>query len=91
MAIRNRNERPNGDKIEIDLSGPDGNAFVLLKLASNLCNRLGYSEEKRERVLDEISFTASDKTGEKILINKEYIKKNLGDLVSDTDLSKFIL
>ena len=57
MAIRNRNERPNGDKIEVDLSGPDGNAFVLLKLASNLCRRLGYSEEKRERVLDEMRLT----------------------------------
>ena len=57
MAIRNRNERPNSGKIEIDLSGPDGNAFVLLKLASNLCRRFGYSEEKRERVLDEMRLT----------------------------------
>ena len=44
-----------------------------------------------EKVLDEISFTASDKAGQKININAEYIKKNLGDLVKDTDLSKFIL
>ena len=44
-----------------------------------------------EKVLDEISFTASDKSGQKITINKDYVKKNLGDLVKDTDLSKFIL
>ena len=44
-----------------------------------------------EKVLDEISFNASDKSGEKIIINSEYVKKNLGDLVKDTDLSKFIL
>ena len=44
-----------------------------------------------EKVLDEISFTASDKAGEKIVIDKNYVKKNLGDLVKDTDLSKFIL
>jgi len=44
-----------------------------------------------EKVLDEISFTASDKAGQKIKIDKDYVKKNLGDLVKDTDLSKFIL
>ena len=44
-----------------------------------------------ERVLDDISFTATDRAGEKIEINSEYINKNLGDLVKDTDLSKFIL
>ena len=44
-----------------------------------------------ERVLDEISFTATDRAGEKITINSEYIKKNIGELVKDTDLSKFIL
>ncbi len=44
-----------------------------------------------ERVLDEISFTATDRGGEKITINADYVKKNLGELVKDTDLSKFIL
>ncbi len=44
-----------------------------------------------ERVLDEISFTATDKAGEKITIDANYVKKNLGELVKDTDLSKFIL
>ena len=44
-----------------------------------------------ERVLDEISFTATDKAGEKVTIDSNYIKKNLGELTKDTDLSKFIL
>ncbi len=44
-----------------------------------------------EKVLDEISFTATDRSGEKIVINSEYVKNNLGELVKDTDLSKFIL
>ncbi len=44
-----------------------------------------------EKILDEISFTATDRAGEKIIINKEYIDKNLDSLVKDTDLSKFIL
>ena len=44
-----------------------------------------------ERILDDISFTATDRSGEKIIINSEYVKKNLDELVKDTDLSKFIL
>ena len=44
-----------------------------------------------ERVLDEISFTATDRSGEKITVDSDYIKKNIGELVKDTDLSKFIL
>ena len=44
-----------------------------------------------ERILDEISFTATDRSGEKIIIDSKYVKENLGQLVKDNDLSKFIL
>ncbi|MFL2902292.1 MAG: ATP-dependent protease ATPase subunit HslU [Candidatus Pelagibacterales bacterium] len=44
-----------------------------------------------EKILDEISFTATDRSGEKIIIDKAYVEKNIGELVKDTDLSKFIL
>ena len=44
-----------------------------------------------EKVLDDISFTATDRGGEKIVIDSNYVTKNLGELAKDTDLSKFIL
>ena len=44
-----------------------------------------------EKVLDDISFNATDRSGETIVINKKYVQDNLGNLVKDTDLSKFIL
>jgi len=44
-----------------------------------------------ERILDEISFTATDKAGETILINAEYVEEQVGDLARNTDLSRFIL
>ena len=44
-----------------------------------------------EKVLDDISFNATDKAGETITIDKKYVNDNLGTLVKDTDLSKFIL
>ena len=44
-----------------------------------------------ERVLDDISFEASDKSGQTITIDADYVKTNVGDLAKDADLSKFIL
>jgi ATP-dependent HslUV protease ATP-binding subunit HslU len=44
-----------------------------------------------ERVLDEISFSASDKKGEQITIDAAYVGKMLSDIVKDQDLSRYIL
>ena len=44
-----------------------------------------------EKVLDDISFNATDKAGETITVDQKYVQDNLGNLVKDTDLSKFIL
>ncbi|HEX5998459.1 MAG TPA: ATP-dependent protease ATPase subunit HslU [Hyphomicrobiaceae bacterium] len=44
-----------------------------------------------ERVLDEISFDATDKDGETVTINAAYVEARIGDLAKNADLSKFIL
>src|SRR5262245_412119 len=44
-----------------------------------------------ERVLDEISFEATDKGGETIRIDATYVRARIGDLAKNADLSKFIL
>jgi len=44
-----------------------------------------------ERVLDEISFTATDKFGETVTVDADYVTDNLGELAKNADLSKFIL
>ncbi len=44
-----------------------------------------------ERVLDEISFTAPDREGEEVLIDSDYVRKSVGELAADTDLSRYIL
>ena len=44
-----------------------------------------------EKVLDDISFNATDRAGETVTVDKVYVNNNLGNLVKDTDLSKFIL
>jgi ATP-dependent HslUV protease ATP-binding subunit HslU len=44
-----------------------------------------------ERLLDEISFTASERSGESITIDAAYVRDQVAGLAKDTDLSKFIL
>ena len=44
-----------------------------------------------EKLLDEISFTASDRSGETIIIDRKDVQKNVAELAENTDLSKFIL
>ncbi len=44
-----------------------------------------------ERVLDDISFTATDRAGETVTIDGAYVRKTVGDLAKNADLSRFIL
>ena len=80
----------------VDLDFSDNGIDMLAKLSTEVNATVENIGARRlhtiiEKVLDEISFTASDKAGQKIKIDKDYVKNNLGDLVKDTDLSKFIL
>jgi ATP-dependent HslUV protease ATP-binding subunit HslU len=44
-----------------------------------------------ERVLDEISFTAPDRSGDQVQVDAAYVEKHIGDLAKNADLSRFIL
>lgn len=44
-----------------------------------------------ERLLEVISFEATDKAGERVLVDRAYVEKNLGELVADEDLARYIL
>jgi ATP-dependent HslUV protease ATP-binding subunit HslU len=44
-----------------------------------------------ERLLESVSFDAADRSGSHVLINREYVEGNLGELVKDQDLSRYIL
>ena len=53
--IRSISEKPRSPTpIEIDLTGPKGNAYYLLGLANNLSRQLGHSDFKRECILEEM-------------------------------------
>jgi ATP-dependent HslUV protease ATP-binding subunit HslU len=44
-----------------------------------------------ERVLDDISFTATDRHGDKVTIDGAFVRKEVGELAKNADLSRFIL
>ncbi len=80
----------------VDLEFSEDGIDTIANLASEVNSSVENIGARRlhtiiERVLDEISFTATDRSGEKIVIDSKYVKENLGQLVKDNDLSKFIL
>ena len=80
--------------VEIDFTedGVDAIADVAVEVNSNVEN-IGARRlmTVMEKILDEISFDATDMDGEQITINEKHVRDNIGDLAKDADLSKFIL
>ena len=44
-----------------------------------------------ERLIEVVSFEATDKSGEKVNIDATYVQDHLGKLVADEDLARYIL
>ena len=57
--IKSKSEMPNRG-IEIDLTGPEGNAFVLLAYANRFAKQLGYSDHERNCLLDNMKLSTYD-------------------------------
>ncbi len=81
-----------GVELEITENAIDAIADIAVGLNSSVENigarRL---QTVMERVLDDISFNAPDKSGEKFKVDGDYVRENLGELAKNTDLSRFIL
>ena len=80
----------------VDLEFSEDGIDTIAKIASEVNATVENIGARRlhtiiEKILDDISFTATDRSGEKIIINENYINKNLGDLKKSSDLNKFIL
>jgi ATP-dependent HslUV protease ATP-binding subunit HslU len=81
-----------GVELEFAASAVDAIARVAVQVNSSVENigarRL---QTVMERVLDEVSFSASDRAHEKIVIDGDYVEEHIGDLAKNRDLSRFIL
>jgi ATP-dependent HslUV protease ATP-binding subunit HslU len=80
----------------IDLAFTDDAIEALAKVAVEVNSTVENIGARRlqtvlERVLDEISFTAPDRSGEAVSINGAYVRSQVEDLAKNADLSRFIL
>ncbi|BCH21389.1 ATP-dependent protease ATPase subunit HslU [Mesorhizobium sp. L-8-10] len=81
-----------GVRLEFTDDAIDSLAGIAVDLNANVENigarRL---QTVMERVLDEISYDAPDRAGTEVTIDADYVRKHVGDLAKNTDLSRFIL
>jgi len=78
--------------LEFTGDGVDAIADVAVEVNSKLEN-IGARRLQTviERVLDEISFSAPDRSGERVTVDGEYVRARVADLAKNTDLSRYIL
>ncbi|MDK1376067.1 MULTISPECIES: ATP-dependent protease ATPase subunit HslU [unclassified Sinorhizobium] len=79
-------------KLDFTEDAIDALAEVAVQLNTNVENigarRL---QTVMERVLDDVSFNAPDRGGQTVMIDADYVRKHVGDLAANTDLSRYIL
>eukprot|EP00919_Chromeraceae_sp_WS-2016_P010337 GHVR01024227.1.p1 GENE.GHVR01024227.1~~GHVR01024227.1.p1 ORF type:complete len:436 (+),score=77.56 GHVR01024227.1:1314-2621(+) len=81
---------------EVEVSFTDEGIRALAKIAADVNQSIENIGARRlytvmERVFEELSFSAPDRTGEKITVDGDFVEKNLGELTRSTDLSRYVL
>jgi ATP-dependent HslUV protease ATP-binding subunit HslU len=80
----------------VSLEFTDGAIAEIARLANQINERIENIGARRlhtvmERLVEDISFTASDRSGERLVIDPEHVRATVGHLLEGADLSKFIL
>ncbi len=80
----------------VDLAFTDDSIDAIADLAAEVNSTVENIGARRlqtilERVLDDIAFTASDRSGEAVTIDGDYVRAQVADLARNSDLSRFVL
>merc|ERR1712160_160653 len=80
--------------VQLDIT--DGAKKMIAKLATQINREVENIGARRlhtlvERLMEDLSFTATDRAGEKITMTEEDVEKAIGGMLGKTDLSRFIL
>jgi len=81
---------------EVEVTFTDEGIKALAKIAADVNLSIENIGARRlytvmARVFEELSFSAPDRTGEKITVDGDFVEKNLGELTRSTDLSRYVL
>ena len=80
----------------LDLSFTDGAVAEIARLAVEVNSNTENIGARRlatlmERLLEEVSFEAPDMDGMELVVDGDYVRRNLADLAKDQDLSRYVL
>ena len=81
---------------EVEVSFTEDGIKALAKIAADVNQSIENIGARRlytvmERVFEELSFSAPDRGGEKVVVDGDFVEKNLGELTRSTDLSRYVL
>ena len=81
---------------EVEVSFTEDGIKALARIAAEVNQSIENIGARRlytvmERVFEELSFTAPDRAGEKVVVDADFVEKNLGELMRSTDLSRYVL
>jgi len=81
---------------EVTVSFTDDGIAALAKIAAEVNQSVENIGARRlytvmERVFEELSFNAPDRGGDEVIINEDFVEKNLGTLTRSTDISRYML
>jgi ATP-dependent HslUV protease ATP-binding subunit HslU len=80
----------------VELEFADDGIDSIARMAADVNDRVENIGARRlqtvmEKLLEEVSFDASERQGEKVVVDRDYVERQLDEIVKDNDLSKFIL
>jgi ATP-dependent HslUV protease ATP-binding subunit HslU len=80
----------------VDVTFRDDGISAIAKIAAEVNQSVENIGARRlytvmERIFEELSFVAPDKSGQSVEVNAQYVEDNLGDLTRNTDLSRYVL
>jgi ATP-dependent HslUV protease ATP-binding subunit HslU len=81
---------------EVTVSFTDDGIAALARIAAGVNESVENIGARRlytvmERVFEELSFSAPDRSGEIVTVSAEFVEKHLGDLAKSTDMSRYVL
>ena len=80
----------------VDVTFSDDGISAIAKIAAEVNQSIENIGARRlytvmERIFEDLSFVAPDKSGQSVEVNAQYVEDNLGDLTRNTDLSRYVL
>jgi ATP-dependent HslUV protease ATP-binding subunit HslU len=81
---------------DVDVTFTDDGIAALARIAAEVNSSVENIGARRlytviERVFEELSFVAPDKSGEAVTVNADYVETHLGELAKSTDVSRYVL